>query len=106
MTVTSAQRRNMLGRLRGIGDRSRVGHCQHRGETAARRGQGRVEHRVPVAVDRRPAGDQAGAVERLVLVEAGAVDGAGDQPIVVQINAGGTIFSSRLEDTAPGIWIL
>ena len=35
-----------------------------------------------------------------------SLDGAGDQPITIQVNAGGTIFSSRLADTAPGIWIL
>jgi hypothetical protein len=31
---------------------------------------------------------------------------AGDQPIVVEVNVGGTIFSSRLQDTAPRIFIL
>jgi hypothetical protein len=35
-----------------------------------------------------------------------SLDGAGDQPIIIQINAAGTIFSSRLEDTAPRIRIL
>jgi len=35
-----------------------------------------------------------------------SLDGAGDQPIIVEVNAGGTVFSSRLADTAPGIWIL
>src|SRR5690606_35117178 len=35
-----------------------------------------------------------------------SLDGAGDQPIIIQVNAGGTIFTSRIEDTAPGIWIL
>lgn len=32
--------------------------------------------------------------------------GAGDQPIIVMVNVGGTIFSSRLDDTAPRISIL
>lgn len=32
--------------------------------------------------------------------------GAGDQPIIVTLNAGGTLFSSRLEDTAPHVTIL
>jgi uncharacterized protein (TIGR03437 family) len=31
---------------------------------------------------------------------------AGDQPIIVEVNANGTIFSSRLDDTAPRISIL
>lgn len=34
------------------------------------------------------------------------LNGAGDQPIVVEVNANGTIFSSRLEDTAPRLQIL
>lgn len=31
---------------------------------------------------------------------------AGDQPIILTVNAGGTIFSSRLDDTAPRLRIL
>lgn len=32
--------------------------------------------------------------------------GTGDQPIIVSINVNGTIFSSRLDDTAPRVFIL
>ncbi|HEX6124656.1 MAG TPA: hypothetical protein VFZ23_04720, partial [Pyrinomonadaceae bacterium] len=35
-----------------------------------------------------------------------ALNMAGDQPIVVSVTAGGTTFSSRLDDTAPRIFIL
>jgi hypothetical protein len=35
-----------------------------------------------------------------------ALNGAGDQPIVVTVNAGGVNFSSRLDDTAPKLFIL
>jgi hypothetical protein len=34
------------------------------------------------------------------------LEGDGDQPIVVTANAGGVIFSSRLDDTAARIFIL
>ena len=36
----------------------------------------------------------------------GALNMAGDQPIIVTVTAGGTTFSSRLDDTAPRISIL
>jgi hypothetical protein len=36
----------------------------------------------------------------------GALNMAGDQPIVVSVTVGGTTFSSRLDDTAPRISIL
>ena len=35
-----------------------------------------------------------------------ALNAAGDQPIILSVNSGGTIFSSRLDDTAPRIRIL
>jgi hypothetical protein len=36
----------------------------------------------------------------------GALNMAGDQPIVVTVNVGGVTFTSRLDDTAPRIFIL
>ncbi|QYO67687.1 hypothetical protein [Leptolyngbya sp. 7M] len=33
-------------------------------------------------------------------------DGAGDVPLVVEVNVGGNIFSSRLDDTTSRIFIL
>lgn len=36
----------------------------------------------------------------------GALNMAGDQPVIVMVNVGGTIFSSRLDDTAPRLFIL
>jgi hypothetical protein len=35
-----------------------------------------------------------------------SLNGAGDQPIILTVTAGGTTFSSRLDDTAPRIQIL
>ena len=35
-----------------------------------------------------------------------SLSGAGDQPIVVTVTSGTTTFTSRLDDTAPRIWIL
>jgi hypothetical protein len=35
-----------------------------------------------------------------------ALNMAGDQPVIVEINVGGTIFTSRLDDTAPRLSIL
>jgi hypothetical protein len=34
------------------------------------------------------------------------LDQAGDQPIILTVTAGGTIFQSRLDDTAPRLFIL
>jgi len=36
----------------------------------------------------------------------GGLNGSGDQPITVEVNVGGQIFSSRLADTAPRLSFL
>src|SRR5512133_1287563 len=76
MTVAGAQRCDMLGGLRRVSDGSRVGHRQHRGVTATRRGQragldasgvGRVdEAAIPDEQVRPPAADEISAADEQV----------------------------------------